>query len=106
MAFYQNAHYLLHSADYEGQPFAILEAFAAGIPVIADDILIESQPELAVGMISISNAFKHPEKLSDPELYHKRSIEVRNLHEDNFSLKKMTENTLAYYREISETSHP
>ena len=99
--FYQNADYLLHSAEYEGQPFAILEAFSAGIPAIVDDSFIQSQPELAPALIPISKALEYPKSLADSEFKSSLSSIARKLYKDYFSADLMAESTLSFYREVT-----
>ena len=102
--FISKAHYLMHSAEYEGQPFAPLEAFSAGLPVIADDALIAYQPELSPGMIPYSTDQRDPKILRDPEFHAAKSTAAQELYKAQFSIDVILKNTLGFYSDIIQST--
>ena len=98
--FINDSHYLMHSAAYEGQPFAILEALSAGLPVIADDALMLSQSELNPAMIPINDVLADEAILTNEELYSQKNEEALRIYESSYTLESMTSRTVDFYNRI------
>ncbi|MGB0371577.1 MAG: glycosyltransferase family 4 protein [Opitutales bacterium] len=96
-AFISQAHYMLHSAEYEGLPFALLEAISAGIPLIVAPGIYQTQAELNPAMIDIDQVWKTPEILTSTTEYNRLRENARSLYHEHFSVDEMCEKTVLFY---------
>jgi len=98
---------LWSTSGYEGQSNAILEAMAAGVPVVASDIPGTRElvvPDETGYLIPVGDraAFaKFSERLlSDAALAGRFSAAARSRVASDFSVEKMIERHIAFYREV------
>ncbi len=98
--FFANAHiFVFAPRDPEGHPWVIVEAMAAGLPIISTDrgAIIESVKEGENGFIvpasdPVSIADKLKKLILDSDLRNKMSTASRLIYENGFTEKKMVEN--------------
>jgi glycosyltransferase involved in cell wall biosynthesis len=90
----------LHTAAYEGAPFALLEAMGAGLPCVVAKDLLESMSILTDGEVipfdprrGLSAVELAPDRLREAALAGLRAVEER------FSLARMSEKYEALYHE-------
>jgi glycosyltransferase involved in cell wall biosynthesis len=91
---------LLHVAESEGLPLALLEAMSAALPCVITEHLHEEIPYLnASNSITIDQAGKWLDVFRDREHLHRLGVAARGVAEEKFSCDKMAESYEALYRE-------
>lgn len=95
------------SSDYEGLPLAVLEAMAAGLPIVSTGV--GGVPEAVVdGVNGILVAPRQPKALAqgivrvlvDPDVARRMGIASRKRAEELFDAQVMAQKTVAVYREV------
>jgi glycosyltransferase involved in cell wall biosynthesis len=96
----------------EGQPLVILEAMAAGLPIISTDqgAITDCVVDQVNGFIVESN---NPKQISDrvkylmdhPEILKRMGEESRKIYEEKFTVKKMIENFENVFRSVNNLPH-
>lgn len=94
--------------NWEGFPRSILEAMRAGLPVIASAVggIAESVRDGETGFTVVQGDVEGLRRrlkqlLSDPELRVRMGQAARRLYEQNFTLARTVDRTLAIYREVA-----
>jgi glycosyltransferase involved in cell wall biosynthesis len=97
----------LLASDYEGCPLAVVEAMAAGVPVVATEAggvaeLVEQGRTGALGAHGDAEALAAAleEVLAEPPRAAEMGAEGRRVAEERLSLERMVESTVALYDEI------
>lgn len=90
----------LHTAEFEGLSFALLEALAAGLPVFISENLLTELPFLTPD-VSIALKNGSPSALPSPSALAALGENARRLAEEKFSFGTMAANYEALYREAA-----
>ena len=98
---------LWSTSGYEGQSNAIMEAMAAGVPVVATDVpgtrdlVIHETNGYLVGVGDRAAIARHTNRLlDDPELAARLGAAGRERMQSEFGIEKMVERHVALYREL------
>ena len=92
---------MLHTAKYEGMPFAILEALAGSLPVcMTRDLIKEIPPFNAQGIVPIDDDFGWLNLVIDPESRATLAAHASQLHAERFSLLRMGSDYEAVYQSL------
>jgi glycosyltransferase involved in cell wall biosynthesis len=95
---------LLHTAEYEGMPFAILEAMAAGLPCAVSESLHREMPFLDdSNSIRVSDDHELIETLRNRSAMASRSAAARATAQSRFSTSVMAAEYEALYRRLAPT---
>jgi glycosyltransferase involved in cell wall biosynthesis len=101
------AHCLVLASDYEGMPLSLLEAMAAGVPVVVtrfggvEEVVEDGRTGFVVEPgSSEALAASLGRLLDDPELSRELGAEGRRRAEQRFSVRRMVAETAALYDEI------
>jgi glycosyltransferase involved in cell wall biosynthesis len=104
LEFYAAADFFLHTAEFEGLPLALLEALAAGLPVVVTPNLMRD-----LEFLNADNALSADlettswiDALLDPVDRAKRGKVARALAVHRFSVQRMTKEYLALYANARE----
>lgn len=93
---------LLHTAEYEGMPFAILEAMAAGVPCAVSDSLHREMPFLDdSNSICVSDEHELIESLRDRPALARRAEAARAIAKAHFSTTAMAAAYEDLYRKLA-----
>jgi glycosyltransferase involved in cell wall biosynthesis len=102
---------LLLTSDYESCPYTVIEAMAAGVPVVATRV--GGVPELVEDGVSgllvepgrpESIAVAIGELLADPDRARQLGSAGRRLARERFSVERMVSETVALYEELAEAA--
>jgi glycosyltransferase involved in cell wall biosynthesis len=97
----------LLASDYEGCPLSVIEAMAAGVPVVATDVgglgelVVHGRTGLLVPRSEEALADGLGELLGRPDLARDQGEEARKLARKRFSRERMVSETVALYEEIA-----
>jgi glycosyltransferase involved in cell wall biosynthesis len=99
LEFYAAADFFLHTAEFEGLPLALLEALAAGLPVVVTPNLVQDLDFLDKhnSLSAVLEKTDWIDSLLDPADRAKRAKRARALATDRFSIQRMTSEYLALY---------
>jgi glycosyltransferase involved in cell wall biosynthesis len=99
LEFYAAADFFLHTAEFEGLPLALLEALAAGLPVVVTPNLVQDLDFLDEENSLSADLEKTDwiDSLLDPADRANCSKRARALATDRFSIQRMTSEYLALY---------
>jgi glycosyltransferase involved in cell wall biosynthesis len=91
----------LHTAEFEGQPFAMLEAMSAGLPcAIVPDLGAELPFLNAQNSVAVDNEGGWLAKLTDAPARALYGQAARELYEREFTFARMAANYEALYHEV------
>jgi glycosyltransferase involved in cell wall biosynthesis len=97
----------LHTAEFEGLPLAILEAFSAQLPCAITPNLLAEMPFLSqMNSISIGSDDSWAAMLADREQLAAIGRDARRLAEESFSFSLMAERYETIYREVFHSPRP
>jgi glycosyltransferase involved in cell wall biosynthesis len=104
LEFYAAADFFLHTAEFEGLPLALLEALAAGLPVVVTPNLMRDLDFLDQRNSLPADLEKTDwiDALLDPDDRAERSRQARALAIDRFSIQRMTKEYVALYERARE----
>jgi len=90
----------LHTAEFEGLPFAVVEALSHGLPaILPSSVTDEAKPLGGDGAMLSEEPSGWIERLGDQEFLREQSERSRSLHVAHFSLTAMIEEHVRLYSE-------
>jgi glycosyltransferase involved in cell wall biosynthesis len=93
---------LLHVAEYEGLPLAVIEAMAAGLPCAVSPGFAAEIPFFDETTVLLTDdASRLAERLRDPAGLNEMAARARKVVEDRLSLERMVESYEQIYREAA-----
>lgn len=95
--FFGLADIFLHPAEFEGLPYAVLEALASGLPVVLSKNLLDDLPSLGRGNCLAMNDPGFSRLLEDPVYREEMSGRARKVAEEQYALPQVALRWMGFY---------
>jgi glycosyltransferase involved in cell wall biosynthesis len=91
----------LHTAKYEGMPFAVLEALSVGLPCLINEDLLKEIPEFnRSSILSLESDLSRISDIAKPDRLKQLSSLAYEVFEENFSIARMAKDYEKLYQSL------